>query len=180
MPNMPPIPDRMKRFPLWKGMFPIFYTVARTPEGKPEFRKVSRARQIEAERKGLCHLCGQTLWTPFWFICYDQEVKIGRSKDGPMHKECAEYACKACPFLSQPGYVGHDPREASKNNPLVLAYLDKHPQMDAPPVRPARMALCSASRYKSDLTDRYPVFSVVEWDTMDWDILTFSPEKPDA
>lgn len=172
----PPIPERMKRFPLWKDRYPIFFTVARTPDGKPEFRKVSRARQLEADRKSLCHLCGQKLQPPYWFICAPMEVEGKATKDGPMHEECACYAIAACPFLSNPHYVGHDPM--ASGNPAVLMYLIRHQEASGPPVRPYKLALCSAPKFRADFSEQYPFFYVTGWLSVDYTALPSRDPRP--
>lgn len=171
-PELPAVPERMKRFPLWKGRYPIHFTVAKARDGTPIFREVSRSRQVEAEKKGLCHLCGLTLWAPYWFIAGDKEVEQKSLTDGPMHEECARYAIAACPFLANPNYRGnHDVREGA--SPKVLEWMAKH-GVSGPVERPSRLALCSASRYRSNLKEQYPLFYVEEWSSIDW---TAIPQK---
>lgn len=94
-----PIPERMKKFPLWKGIYPIHYTVW-VKDGVPDFKMMHEARRMDAFGRNLCHLCGERMLnTLFAFIGGPNCVKYHAFVDGPMHPECAEWACSICPFL---------------------------------------------------------------------------------
>jgi hypothetical protein len=97
-----PIPHRLQRFPRWRG-YPIHFTVLVKANGDPDFKAMDESRRIEAFEKNLCHLCGWKLKDgPYAFIGGPLCVDSHHFVDGPMHVECAEYAAKACPFLSSP------------------------------------------------------------------------------
>ena len=166
---MPEIPDRMKRFPLWMDRYPIHFTVA-IENGVPLFNQVSRLRQLEAAAKNLCHLCGQRLLAPYYFICSERDVKDKACKDGPMHLECAMYAIKACPFLANPDYTGKRPaiQDAGPSTAAALIAMDA----TGPVVRPSRIALCTANSYcLEDKKSQYPLFIVPDWLTVDWSVI---------
>ncbi|MBO0718309.1 MAG: hypothetical protein J2P55_13360, partial [Rhizobiales bacterium] len=56
----------------------------------------------DAYSKKLCWLCGQPLGQYFAFVIGPM-CSINRvSSEPPSHRDCAEYAVKACPFLNQP------------------------------------------------------------------------------
>jgi hypothetical protein len=93
------IPKRMKKFPLWKGIYPIHYTVW-VVDGVPDFKQMHEVRRIDAFHRNLCHLCGERMLDgKFAFIGGPECVKLHAFIDGPMHEDCAAYAAAVCPFL---------------------------------------------------------------------------------
>jgi hypothetical protein len=165
--NMPPIPDRMKKFPLWKGLYPIFYTVM-MENGKPNFRVVSRARQIECANQNKCHMCGERMKPPYYFIGGPGSISSRHFSDGPMHKECAEYAAKACPFLSNP-HARYSIQPVAKEH-TNFEYVINH-AIDAGTIRPAEMAVAWTDSYRANLTGQYPDFHAGTWIGIDWEII---------
>lgn len=186
------IPDRLKRFPLWRGL-PIFYTVSRDEHGDPMWKSLDSRRQMEASAKNLCHLCGQRLSVPQYWICGPLEVRDKIvSSNGPMHEECARFAIAACPFLSNPHYESRT--DLSKldgfDSPEVQKVMKEH-GVEGKRVR-ARMALCTSEQYRTRWEkvthlgpdgQRYyrdmPEFLIWDWVTVDYNALP-NPEKPNA
>lgn len=127
------IPQRLKKFPLWMGKFVIHYTVF-VKDGIPDFKCMHEVRRIDAFNRNLCHLCGERMLnTLFAFIGGPKCVKYRAFVDGPMHPDCAEYACKVCPFL----------RDAKA----------EYSKRTGGGARPEKMYLCLAEKY---MTRRNP------------------------
>ncbi len=137
---MTEMPDRMKRFPLWKG-FPIHYTVWVNTDGTPDFKVMHERRREECFTKNLCHLCGQRMTAPYALIGGPACVDGMRFIDGPMHPECATYAALACPFLSSPNgrYTSRLPVIAD-GDLIIYENVDN--------VRPSKMAYCLVPSYR--------------------------------
>lgn len=171
-----PIPDRLKKFPLWRGKYPIFYVVT-VHNGEPLFTVLSRAKQVEATNKNLCHICGERMSPPYYFIGGPMCMKYRRFNDGPMHKECAEYAAKACPFLANPlaKYKANPP--VSHQNEVFKAFAkDAKGEM-----RPAKMCVAATMKYEGFVKGRqYPEFVAGEWVEMDWNIIPQREEMSHA
>src|SRR5262245_29072659 len=56
-----PIPEALKRFPLYHG-FPVHFTVLVDKKtGVPDFRSMNETRRVECFRKNWCHLSGETI-----------------------------------------------------------------------------------------------------------------------
>lgn len=135
-----PVPPALQRFPLWHG-YPVHYTVWRDKSGRPDFRIMDDARRWECFRKQWCHLCGRNLGQgPYCFIGGPKSVEAHRFVDGPMHRECAEYAARVCPFLASP---------TGKYRTVVYAEIDgqvvEYESVDN--IRPPKMALVVAESY---------------------------------
>jgi hypothetical protein len=95
------IPARMARLPINERGFPVPWFVAQI-DGKWDFRVIGPNKIADAYNKKLCWLCGQRLGQYLAFVIGPM-CSINRvSSEPPSHRDCAEYAVKACPFLSQP------------------------------------------------------------------------------
>lgn len=112
-----PIPPRMARLPVSDKGFPVPWFVLwqdangnLTPRGTgtPDFRIIYPSAVAQAHRKCLCWLCGEPRGI-FGAFLIGPMCAINRvSAEPPSHRECAEYAVRACPFLSQPRMVRNE------------------------------------------------------------------------
>lgn len=95
------IPERMRRLPISDEGFPIPRFVPFI-DGKPEFRGFNGDHLSLCVRLKRCWLCGQPLGKFMTFVIGPMCAVNRISSEPPSHRECAMYAAKACPFLSQP------------------------------------------------------------------------------
>jgi hypothetical protein len=96
-----PIPDRMRRLPISDRGFPIPKFVPYV-DGKPEFRGMDGRHLNECVKRKLCWLCGEPLGVHMTFVMGPMCAINVNNAEPPCHYRCAEYAAKACPFLTQP------------------------------------------------------------------------------
>lgn len=68
--------------------------------GKPDFRSIEPDKLGKAVRLNLCWLCGQALGSRLAMVVGPMCIINRVSSEPPCHRECAEYAVVACPFLS--------------------------------------------------------------------------------
>jgi hypothetical protein len=118
-----PIPHRMRRLPISERGFPTPWFVWINPETKlADFRVIGPDKIVNAVQKRLCWLCGQPLGTWFAFTAGPMCIINRVSAEPPEHVDCAEYAAKACPFLSKPNMRRNekDLPECSQNAPGVM------------------------------------------------------------
>lgn len=100
-PSLPPLPQRMRKLAVDERGYPIPYFVAWV-NGKPDHRIADPRKLVLAHRFSLCHVCGDKLGA-FKAFVVGPMCGINRiSSDPPSHRECAEWAAVACPFLSRP------------------------------------------------------------------------------
>src|SRR5437868_4997258 len=97
------IPERLSKFPFYKGYL-VHYTVYIGDDNVPDFRTTDEAKRRKCMENEWCFLCGQPLTKPMIFIGGPISVMNRVFHDGPMHDECAKYAVKVCPYLSNPNY----------------------------------------------------------------------------
>jgi hypothetical protein len=96
-----PLPARLSRLPRTAAGLPIPWFVA-WKDGRYDFRVVDARKLQPAIRQRLCWLCGHQLGRMMCFVVGPMCVVNRVSSEPPMHRDCAEYALRACPFLTQP------------------------------------------------------------------------------
>lgn len=92
------IPDFLSHLPVYAG-YPIPFTTF-VNEGKPDFRVTDMQRWEECVRDKVCGICGKKLGEFCYFIGGPQTEEYRMFFDPPMHKPCAEFSSKMCPFLN--------------------------------------------------------------------------------
>ena len=99
--DLPERPRRFMKLPLDERGFPVPWFVA-WQDGTPDFRVVRPGGIAIAHKRGLCWLCGEPLGVYNAFVIGPM-CGINRvSSEPPSHRDCAEYAVRACPFLTRP------------------------------------------------------------------------------
>lgn len=98
-----PIPPRMAHRPINRRGFPVpWFVTEKDASGDWDFVNVHPLRVVEAVSRGVCFLCGERLGKYVAFVIGPM-CSINRvSAEPPVHRECAEYAVRACPFLVNP------------------------------------------------------------------------------
>ena len=84
--------------------FPIFHSVARHEDGRPNWRGLDGrivGRCIEGRT---CIICGAPLGLRVAFIGGPISVETMIFQEPPMHPPCAEYSVAVCPFLTRSGW----------------------------------------------------------------------------
>lgn len=71
-------------------------------DGKPDFRVADSRKIPQAVRMNLCWLCGKPLGAYKAFVIGPMCAVNRVSAEPPSHLNCAEYAVKVCPFLTEP------------------------------------------------------------------------------
>jgi hypothetical protein len=112
--NLPDMPARIKRLWTDERGYPVprfvewLTNVGReraAPGSKgasPDFRYADFEFRARAFRSGLCWLCGERLGTHRVFVIGPMCVINRTTMEPACHRDCAEFAAKACPFLVRP------------------------------------------------------------------------------
>lgn len=97
-----PMPDRIKALPRDSERgYPIPFFVAQI-DGKADFRIADNDKRIRCVKERLCWICGERLGRYLVFVVGPM-CSINRiSAEPPMHRDCAEYSVRVCPFLLNP------------------------------------------------------------------------------
>ena len=97
--DLPPIPERMKSLPV-ERQYPVPWFVAEI-DGHYDFRVVGAGKRETAVNNKLCWICGERLGSTLVFVIGPMCAVNRVTAEPPNHRECAEFAAKACPFLIQ-------------------------------------------------------------------------------
>ena len=119
-----PLPARLARRPVNERGFPVPWFVSLI-DGKWDFVNLDPNKIREAYYRDICWLCGQPLGR---FKCFviGPMCSINRvSSEPPSHRECAEYAVKACPFLARPN-MRRNEKAAVNNGETVPGIMIQH------------------------------------------------------
>jgi hypothetical protein len=95
------VPERMSRLPRDARGLPIPYAQFVGSDGTPDFRVLDAHKVEHCLVFRRCGLCGDPMGRHLHFIGGPRCVAHGIFHDPPMHKECAEFALRACAHLNR-------------------------------------------------------------------------------
>ena len=101
MKNLPSSPARIAKLPVDERGYPVPFFVMWI-DGKPDFRVIDPAKMIVCFKQKRCWICGDVLGKYLAFVIGPMCAINRISSEPPSHLECAEFAAKACPFLTMP------------------------------------------------------------------------------
>jgi hypothetical protein len=102
-----PLPARLARRPVSERGFPVPWFVSFI-NGKWDFVNLDPRKIGEAYNREICFVCGEKLGQ-YKAFTIGPMCSINRvSSEPPAHRECAEYAVRACPFLARPNAKRND------------------------------------------------------------------------
>lgn len=96
------IPPRLNMRPKDRRGYPIPYIVFTDADGRPHFTINDATAVNKAIMQKRCGLCGTKLERDAWLVGGFGAAfhRNGAFLDPPMHRACAEYALRVCPFLA--------------------------------------------------------------------------------
>jgi hypothetical protein len=114
-PDLPPLPSRIKTLPVDHRGYPVPWFVqwfhadgsaCELPPNHaldhPDFRVVDSRKKNLAVRLRLCWICGGNLGSNLAFAIGPMCAINRISSEPPSHRDCAQFAAMACPFLTKP------------------------------------------------------------------------------
>lgn len=99
--QLPPLPERFRLLKVDARGYPVPKFVAWV-DGKPDHRIVDPKWIPVCVNERRCWLCGEKLGRYMAFVIGPMCAVNRISSEPPSHRECAEFAAKACPFLTRP------------------------------------------------------------------------------
>ena len=103
-PGLMPVPQVVLKLPRDERGYPVPWFV-HWQDGKPDFRVIGAGKVQSALANRLCWICGQRLGESVSFVIGPMCAVNRVSAEPPSHQMCAEFAARACPFLTQPKAV---------------------------------------------------------------------------
>lgn len=98
-----PMPPGIARLPRNVAGYPIPWFVATLDTGVRDFRIADQQRHRDALRFHQCWICGMQTGKYVAFTIGPMCAVNRISGEPPSHRDCAVYAARVCPFLSNPG-----------------------------------------------------------------------------
>jgi hypothetical protein len=120
------VPSRMVRLPISENGFPVPKFV-KWIDGVPDFRAVDSAWLAKAVRCKLCWLCGEKLGRHMAFVIGPMCAINRTNSEPPSHLDCARFAVRACPFLTQPKRIRNEHDLPADRIPAPGMPLDRNP-----------------------------------------------------
>jgi len=166
--DLPPLPDRIARLRRDKRGFPIPWFVQWMKEGQaaregeegaePDFRVIDTERMQRCFSQNRCWCCGDILGRHRVFVIGPMCVINRVTMEPPNHRDCAEFAAKACPFLIRPRMRRND-KDLPRHAPMPGIAIDRNPGC---------MALYETSRYRRFHTPTGALIRLDPPDQIDW------------
>ena len=138
------VPQSMQGLPLFHGL-PIPYATFIGHDGLPDFKVVDEKLRRRCMTMELCALCGKPLTKRLIVLIGGPKCVQSRTFFDPaLHQECAIYATKVCPYLSDANweYAKQAPRHLEEGQSVIKI----HENIDNR--RPARIALYYCRSYE--------------------------------
>lgn len=131
--GLPKLPTRLRNRPVDHRGYPVPWFVTDKDEaGNWEFRWIRPERIVEAAKKNLCWACGKPLGKTFTFVVGSISLITRLHSEPAMHRPCALFSMRACPFLSHPaasrrtrgapGTLRKDPAMIEENPGVVVTW----------------------------------------------------------
>lgn len=99
------MPPRVAALPRDARGYPIPHAVMYDAAGVPDFRVIDPQKWVRAAQLRRCGVCGETLGSHLAFVGGPLSMANRLFSDLPMHRDCAIYALRTCPFLAAPKFM---------------------------------------------------------------------------
>jgi hypothetical protein len=132
--SLPEMPARVARLPKSDRGYPVPWFVqwfkdgqpCATGDGEPDFRVIGRTKIWTAHSQSRCWVCGGTLGVHRIYTIGPMCVVNRVTSEPPSHRDCAEFAAQACPFLTNPREK-RDRKDLPEGRSIAGIHLDRNP-----------------------------------------------------
>ena len=134
MVQLPEMPERIKRLPKNDRGYPVPWFVAwikddkpcEVGQGEPDFRAIAPGKLAIAFSRKRCWICGDALGVHKVYVIGPMCVVNRVTSEPPSHRDCAEFAAKACPFIINPREK-RDKKDMPFDGSIAGIHLDRNP-----------------------------------------------------
>ena len=123
--NLTDMPERVKRLPRDHRGFPIPWFV-HWQDGEPDFRVIAPRKLMNAFRTSRCWICGEPLGVHRVHLIGPMCLVNRVTSEPPSHRACAEFAAKACPFLTRPR-MRRNEKDLPAGRTIAGIHIDRNP-----------------------------------------------------
>ena len=123
---LPPMPDRMKLLKYDHRGFPVPWFV-HWENDQPDFRIIAPGKLAMAYKNGRCWICGGQMGVHRVSVIGPMCVVNRVTSEPPSHRDCAEFAAKACPFLTKPRMRRNEKDLPVERAPMRGLHIDRNP-----------------------------------------------------
>jgi hypothetical protein len=121
---LPDMPSRIASLPRDHRGFPVPWFV-HWSDGVPDFRVVGPGKLFTAFH-GRCWVCGDRLGVHRVYVIGPMCAVNRVTSEPASHRECAEFAAKACPFLTKPR-MRRNEKDLPEARSVAGIHLDRNP-----------------------------------------------------
>jgi len=155
------MPERLSARPRDKRGLPIPYSV-KMIDGLPDFRVTDARRWRLCIDCRQCALCGRLVKHSLWFVGGPLCERHRLFQDPGMHRTCAEFALRVCPFLAMS--KAHYSNLERRPPPPGMAVIAGTEDME----KPDRFMLGAASNYRVVVVEGVPFIEATPWLALHW------------
>lgn len=123
--TLPELPDRMKLLKRDERGFPVPWFV-HWENDKPDFRVISPGKLAMAYKFGRCWICGGSMGVHRVCVIGPMCVVNRVTSEPPSHRACAEFAARACPFLTKPR-MRRNEKDLPEPRHVAGMHIDRNP-----------------------------------------------------
>jgi hypothetical protein len=133
--TLPPMPPRIARLPKDDRGYPVPWFICWVKDGKPcaagegepDFRVIAPGKLRQAYTQGKCWICGGSMMGHSKVFVIGPMCVVNRvTSEPPSHRECAEFAATACPFLTRPRQK-RDTKDLPQDRVIAGNPIDRNP-----------------------------------------------------
>lgn len=127
--GLPPLPAHMRQLPIDRRGYPIPWFV-KWIDGVPDFRVLDEAKVLRCLHEKRCQICGGALGRFKAFVGGPLMIQQRVSLEPPMHRDCAEFAIKTCPYMLHAAAkkrLTHLPAEIAEQINVGMVQTDGNP-----------------------------------------------------
>lgn len=134
-----PLPIRMRKLPISDKGFPIpafvawlnaegnTYVREGTPDAVRDFRVINHHHVDRCYRLSRCWICNEPLGVYRVFAIGPMCAVSRVTMEPPSHRDCVEYATRACPFMMRPRMRRNEKDKGYDRSDIPGLHLDRNP-----------------------------------------------------
>ena len=154
-----PMPSRIANLPRDPRGYPIPVNVLQKADGFVDFRVIDPEKLQAFAAARCCSVCGHPMGTRVAFVGGPLCIENHLFADAGMHRDCATYALRVCPFIAAPSFgfrKTHDPKTME-----VMDFVSTD--------RPEKFGLVICKDYRPALLNGQSyVLQVGQYESLEW------------